>query len=175
MRESVGHLSKGVAIYGAGDAAIQVVKLLLLAVYVKGGYLDRRRLRRARADRRDRDGGEDRVALGARRRVHALLPRSPAGGPLERLTSTIVWFTLAADVVVFARALAGASRLDRSSAVPAARPTCSAFRLMLVNTFLISLTFVPFHVMRLRNEAVTYSALVFARSAGTVAAADSCW
>jgi O-antigen/teichoic acid export membrane protein len=43
-----------------------------------------------------------------------------------------------------------------------------AFRLMLVNTFLISLTFVPFHLMRLRGEAVTYSALVFARSAGTV-------
>ncbi len=41
---------------------------------------------------------------------------------------------------------------------------------MLINTFLISLTFVPFHVMRLRNEAATYSALVFARSAGTVAA-----
>ena len=33
MRKSVGHLSKGVAIYGAGDAAMQVVKLLLLAVY----------------------------------------------------------------------------------------------------------------------------------------------
>ena len=37
-----------------------------------------------------------------------------------------------------------------------------------INTFLISLTFVPFHTMRLRNKATTYSALVFARSAGTV-------
>ena len=30
MRKSVGHLSKGVAIYGAGDAAIQAVSFLLL-------------------------------------------------------------------------------------------------------------------------------------------------
>jgi hypothetical protein len=39
---------------------------------------------------------------------------------------------------------------------------------MLINTFLISLTFVPFHVMRLRNQALTYSALTFGRSAGTL-------
>ena len=39
MRTHVGHLSRGVAIYGAGDALIQLVNLLLVAVYVKGGYL----------------------------------------------------------------------------------------------------------------------------------------
>ena len=40
MREKLGHLGKGVAIYGAGDAAVNVVNFLLLAVYVKFGYLD---------------------------------------------------------------------------------------------------------------------------------------
>ena len=39
MRTQVGHLSKGVAIYGAGDAAMQVINLLLVPVYVKGGFL----------------------------------------------------------------------------------------------------------------------------------------
>ena len=166
MRRTVGHLSKGVAIYGAGDAAIQVVNLLLLAVYVKGGFL----------------GTSDYGALAliiAIEMLAKILSRwgldgafmryfhdRPPGGPLERLTSTIVWFTLAADLVLFA-ALFAMSGWIASALFPG---YLTAFRLMLLNTLLISLTFVPFHVMRLRNEAATYSALVFARSVGTVIA-----
>jgi O-antigen/teichoic acid export membrane protein len=167
VRKSVGHLSKGVAIYGAGDAAMQVVKLLLLAVYVKGGHLI------------EDDYGalativaiEMLAKLVSRWGLDGAFMRyyhdRPAGGPLERLTSTIVWFTLAADLVVFGAALAGAGAL--AAWLFPGTPYLPAFRLMLINTFLISFTFVPFHVMRLRNEAATYSALVFARSAGTVA------
>ena len=55
----------------------------------------------------------------------------------------------------------------RSAALVVRRAATSpALRLMLVNTFLIAFTFVPFHVMRMQNEAVTYSAFTFARSAG---------
>lgn len=167
MRKSVGHLSRGVAIYGAGDAAIQVVKILLLAVYVKGGHLVR-------------DDYGALATIGAIEMLAKLVSRwgldgafmryfhdRPTGGPLEKLTSTIVWFTLAADLVVFAAALTGAGLL--AEWLSPGTPYLTAFRLMLVNTFLISLTFIPFHMMRLRNEAATYSALVFARSAGTVA------
>ena len=90
----------------------------------------------------------------------------PTGGPLERFTSSIVWFILAADAVVFGAAIAASSRI---AAWLFPEPVyLLSLRLMLINTFLISLTFVPFHVMRLRNQAVAYSALVFARSAGTV-------
>ena len=39
MRDRLKQLTTGVAIYGAGDAAIQIVNLALLAVYVKGGFL----------------------------------------------------------------------------------------------------------------------------------------
>jgi O-antigen/teichoic acid export membrane protein len=168
VRDTVRHLGKGVAIYGAGDAAIQVVNLLLIAVYVKGDYL------------LPRDYGalglivacEMAAKIVSRWGLDGAFMRffheRPAGGPLERITSTIVWFTIAANVVVFAAAL-GVSAWISSALFP--DPTyLLAFRLMLANTFLISLTFVPFHVLRLRNEAVTYSALVFARSAGTVAA-----
>jgi O-antigen/teichoic acid export membrane protein len=166
VRDSVRHLSKGVAIYGAGDAALQVVNMLLLAVYVKGDYLV------------EQDYGALALIL-AFEMVAKIVSRwgldgafmrffhdRPVGGPLERMTSTIIWFTIAADVIVFALML-GASGWIGARLFP--HPDyVLAFRLMLVNTLLISLTFVPFHLMRLRNEATTYAALVFARSAGTI-------
>jgi hypothetical protein len=155
-----------VAIYGAGDAAINVVKLLLLPVYVKKDYLVT----------------ADYGALGlivAIEMVARIVSRwgldgafmrffheRPEGGPLERFTSSIVWFILAADTLVFgAMLLASGSIAARLFPEPI---YLLALRLMLINTFLMSLTFVPFHVMRLRNQAVTFSALALARSAGTV-------
>ena len=165
MREKLGHLGKGVAIYGAGDAAIQVVNFLLLAVYVKFGYLDTNDYGAIAII----TGFESIAKIVSRLGLDGAFMRHyhdrSTGGPLERMTSTIVWFLLGVNIVVFAPALAmsewvGGRLIHNIAYVP-------AFRLMLVNTFLISLTFVPFHLMRLRNEAVTYSAFVFARSAGT--------
>lgn len=165
MREKLGHLGKGVAIYGAGDAAVNVVNFLLLAVYVKFGYLD------------TNDYGAIAI-IAAFEGIAKIVSRvgldgafmrhyhdRAAGGPLERMTSTIVWFLLGVNILVFTPGLAvsgwiGERFIHNVAYVP-------AFRLMLVNTLLISLTFVPFHLMRLRNEAVTYSSFVFARSAGT--------
>jgi O-antigen/teichoic acid export membrane protein len=164
VRKTVGQLGKGVAIYGAGDAAMKVVSLLLLPVYVKFDIL------------LPRDYGalglilaiEGLAKIVARWGLDGAFMRyyhdRPAGRPLETLTSTIVWFTLAADSCVFLLLL-GASGSVADRLFPGYE---TAFRLMILNTFLISLTFVPFHLMRLRNEAATYSALVFARSAGTV-------
>ena len=165
MRDSVRHLSKGVAIYGAGDAAVQVVNILLLTVYVKLGYLDKS------------DYGAIAVITSVEM-IAKIVSRwgldgafmrffhdRAAGGPLEQMTSTIVWFMVGANGLVFAAAIAASGWLgDWLFHTPV---YLLAFRLMLINTCLISLTFVPFHVMRLRNEATTYSALVFARSAGT--------
>jgi O-antigen/teichoic acid export membrane protein len=168
VRDSVKHLSKGVAIYGAGDAAIQLVNLLLLAVYVKGGYLV------------TTDYGA--LALvGSVEMMAKVISRwgldgafmrfyhdRPAGGPLEALTSTIVWFTLAANVVMFGALLAASGALGSSLFADPRHVT--AFRLMLINTFLIGVTYIPYHLMRLRNEAVTYSLLMLSRSAGTTIA-----
>jgi O-antigen/teichoic acid export membrane protein len=165
VREKLGHLGKGVAIYGAGDAAVNVVNFLLLAVYVKFGYLD------------TNDYGaialitafEAIAKIVSRLGLDGAFMRHyhdrTAGGPLERMTSTIVWFLLGVNILVFAPALAlsgwaGDRVIHDVAYVP-------ALRLMFVNTFLISFTFVPFHLMRLRNEAVTYSGFVLARSAGT--------
>lgn len=166
MRDRVRHLSKGVAIYGAGDAAIQVVNFLLLAVYVKGGFLV------------ESDYGALAILIGLETFAKVLsrwgldgafmrfYHDRPAGGPLEGMTSTIVWFILGVDAVLFGVALAlsgavGARLFDDPSHV-------TALRLMLVNTFLIGTTFVPFHLMRMRDQAVTYSAFMLARSLGTL-------
>lgn len=166
MRDSVKHLSKGVAIYGAGDAAIQVVKILLVAVYVKGGYL-------VKADYGALaliGGFEAVLKVVSRWGLDGAFMRffhdRDEHGTLPRLTSTIVWFTLAVDSLIFAAMLALSGPIG---ARLFSHPThVLAFRVMLINTFLISLTFVPFHTMRMRNQATTYSALVFARSVGTV-------
>ena len=166
MRDRVRHLSKGVAIYGAGDAAVHVVNFLMLPVYVKGGFL------------RQEDYGAVGILLSIEAIVKVisrwgldgafmrLYHDHAATGTLARLASTLVWFILAVDLVVIGAALAlsgwmGARLFDGAAYLP-------ALRLMLVNVLLLSVTFVPFHLMRIRNEAVTYSALVFARSVGTL-------
>jgi O-antigen/teichoic acid export membrane protein len=164
LRERLRHLSTGVAIYGAGDAAIQLVNFALLAVYVKGGFLD------------ERDYGALAIvgAIEAFAKVCSRWGLDGAfmrfyhdrGDSLPRLASSIVWFLCAADVVLFGAALAltgwAAPRLFDAPGY------LTALRLMLVNTFFIAFTFVPFHAMRMQNAAVSYSALVFARSVGTL-------
>lgn len=168
MRESVRHLSKGVAIYGAGDAAVQVVNVLLLAVYVKGDYLSRS------------DYGALALVLAVEMMAKIVTRwgldgafmrfyhERPSGGPLETLTSTIVWFTLAADAIVFGALLLASGWIG--ARVFTESEHVLAFRLMLANTFLLCLTYIPYHLMRLRNEAVTYSAVSFVRAAGTTVA-----
>ena len=166
MRKHVGYLTKGVAIYGAGDAAIQIVNLLLLAVYVRGGFL----------------GAADYGALASLIAVETLakvLSRfgldgafmrfyhdRTGDGTLARLTSTLVFFLLAVNAAIAVAAIALAGPIG--DALIGASAYVPAMRLMFANTCLLSVTFVPFHLMRMRDQAVTYSAFVFARSVGTV-------
>ncbi|MCC7043924.1 MAG: oligosaccharide flippase family protein [Acidobacteria bacterium] len=164
MRDRLKHLTTGVAIYGAGDAAIQVVNFALLAVYVKGGFLTSV----------DYGALAILVALEAFAKVTSRLGLDGAfmryfherGDDVPRLASTIAWFLVATNVVLFGGAWLAAPAFGRvlfddPQYVP-------ALRLMLVNTALMSLTFIPFHVMRLQNRAATYSAFAFARSVGTL-------
>jgi hypothetical protein len=65
VRDSVRHLSKGVAIYGAGDAISQVVNLLLVSVYVKGGYLQKEDFGALALDWGRGDGRKDRLPVGS--------------------------------------------------------------------------------------------------------------
>ncbi len=166
MRKRVGHLTKGVAIYGAGDAALQVVNLLLVAVYVQGGFLgtaDYGALALIIAvetfakviSRFGLDGAYMRLYHGHQ-----------TNGTLDRLTSTVLVFLITLNIGLNAAAFASAGWIgDRLFGASTYVP---ALQLMFVNTCLLSVTFVPFHLMRMRNQAVTFSAFVFARSVGTV-------
>lgn len=152
------------AIYGAGDAAIQVVNFALLAVYVKGGYLS------------SADYGALAIigALEAFAKVASRLGLDGAfmryyhdrGETFPRMASTIVWFLFGVDAILFSAAGLLAGRLGGH--LFEGGEYVVALQLMLLNTFLMAFTFVPFQAMRLRQQPVTYSAFTFARSVGTV-------
>jgi len=164
LRDRLKHLSTGVAIYGAGDAAIQVVNIVLLAVYVKGGFLTAL------------DYGALAI-IGAFEAFAKVISRCgldgafmryfhERGDDLPRFSSTIVWFLVTLNVVVFGGGWLAADRVGRVWLE--GEDYARALQLMLVNTALISCTFIPFHVMRMRREAATYSGFTFARSVGTL-------
>ncbi len=169
MRAHAKHLTKGVAIYGAGDAAISVVNFLLLPIYVKFDILT------------PVDYGALSLIIAAETFAKVLsrwgldgsfmrfyLERSE-GAPRRLMTSTIVWFLVAADGVLLAVALLGSRGLAHALSLDIRYLT--ALRLMFVNIALMAFTFVPMHSMRMQDQAATYSAFAFARSAGDGAAA----
>lgn len=156
-------LATSVAIYGAGDAALTVVNFLLLPVYVRtlsttdyGALLVLTSLETfvKIVNRWGLDGAFMRY-----------FPDREDGEARQRLTSTLAFFLLAVDGLLLTTALAGSTAI--ASALFGGVQYVTALRLMLLNTFVLAFTFVPFHVMRIRNEAVRFSALNFARSAGT--------
>lgn len=164
MRERLTQLSTGVAIYGAGDAAIQVVNVALLAVYVKGGFLT------------SVDYGALAV-IGALEAFTRVISRWGLDGAFmryyhdrgdlrPRFASTILWFIVASNLLVLGSAWLTAGAFGAQwFADPG---YVQALRLMLVNAFLIAATFIPFHVMRMERQALTYSAFTFARTIGTL-------
>ena len=163
VRRQARSLATGVAIYGAADAALTVVNFLLLPVYVRtlsptdyGALLILISLETfiKIINRWGLDGAFMRY-----------YPDRADGRPRQQLTSTLGIFLLVVDGVLLALALAASSPLalalfeDGQYIVP--------LRLMLLNTFVMAFTFVPFHVMRIRQQSVQYAALNLARSAGT--------
>ncbi len=166
MRGPLKYLGKGVAIYGAGDAAVMVVSFLLLPVYVKYNILT----------------PADFGALGLIGAVEAFAKvinrwgldgafmrfynDREAGHARQRMASTIVWFMVVVNGLLLAASLLGAPTIARMKAIEPGY--LLALQLMLINMFLMSFTFVPFHVMRLQHPAATFSAFSLARSAGTI-------
>jgi O-antigen/teichoic acid export membrane protein len=166
VRGPAKHLTKGVAIYGAGDAITTVVNFVLLGVYVKFDILT------------TIDYGALALILSAETFAKVLSRWGLDGafmrfyhdredGPSRRrMSSTIVWFLVVANGVWVTAALLGSSWIAARLSLQPGYVT--ALRLMLLNIGLIAVTFVPLHAMRMRNQAATYSAFTFARSAGQV-------
>ena len=157
-------LSKNSAIYGVGDVAIQIVNFLLLSVYVR--YLSQA------------DYGVL-ALLGSVEAVTKLCLRWGVDGSFmrfwfdcddeparQRLASTIFFFLLAVNGVLLVLAFAAAPYL--TSRLLGDRTYTLVLQLLLLNTFAISFTFIPFHMLRIEGRAREFSALAFGRSAATL-------
>ena len=163
MFQKIRELSKNLAIYGLGDVAIQIVNFALLGVYVH--YLSKA------------DYGIL-ALLGSVEAVTKLFFRWGVDGSFmrfwydcendrarQRLASTLFFFLVATNGVLLAGAVALSPWLSVWLGAPG---YTTALQLVLLNTFAIGFTFIPFHVLRMQQRAREFSLLAFARSVSTL-------
>lgn len=164
MRKTLGSLTQSIAIYGAGDVAVSALNLLLLPVYI-------RHLTREEYGALALLIGVEAVSkIGFRWGLDGAFMRyyldRPAQEDLRRLASTLAWFLLGASGVLVILLLLGSEAIARHLFDDLRYLT--PLRIVLINTFLLTFTFFPFHVMRMRGQSVTFSLFTFARSAATL-------
>lgn len=85
----------------------------------------------------------------------------------QRLASTIFFFLLAANGLLLLATLVAAPFV--STRLLGGEGYTLALQLVLLNTFAIGFTFIPFHVLRMQNRPGQFSALTLARSVLTLA------
>jgi O-antigen/teichoic acid export membrane protein len=164
LPQKLRELGKQLAIYGAGDVAVSAINLLLLPVYVQ--YLS------------PRDYGILGL-LGAVEVAAKIAFRWGLDGSFmrffydsddersrQRLASTIFFFLLAVNGICLAASLAASPWL--AGVIFDDRAATLALQLVLLNTFIISFTFFPFHVLRIEQRSAEFSALTILRSLATV-------
>ena len=164
MFAKIRELSKNITVYGLGDVAVSVVNFFLLPVYVVFfstadygaiGVLGSIEVVAKIVFRFGLDGSFMRFFYDCRDERER-----------QRLASTIFFFLLALNGVVVAGLLLASSWIAR---VFLGGPVyTAALRLMLVNTFVIGFTFIPFHVLRMEERTKTFSLLTLARSLLTI-------
>jgi len=160
----IGDLSKNITVYGLGDVAVSIVNFFLLSVYVTYfsatdygaiGILGSIEVVAKIAFRFGLDGSFMRFFYDA----------GDERGR-QKLASTIFFFLLVLDGAVVAVLLLAAPALSQALLDSPAYTT--ALRLMLLNTFAIGFTFIPFHVLRMENRTKTFSLMTLARSVLTI-------
>jgi O-antigen/teichoic acid export membrane protein len=163
MFPKIRELSKNITVYGLGDVAVSIVNFALLGLYVKYfdladygviGLLTGFEVLAKIAFRFGLDGSFMRLFYEDDR------PEAR-----RRLASTIFFFLLALNGAVVLALLLAAPAL--SAWLLGSHDYTAAFRLMLVNTFAIGFTFIPFHVLRMERKSVTFSAITLARAVMT--------
>ena len=166
MFQKIRELSKNLTIYGLGDVAIQLVNFLLLRIYVE--YLSKE------------DYGIL-ALLGSVEAITKLFFRWGVDGSFmrfwydceddqsrQRLASTLFFFLLITNGVLLVAAMALAPFFASSFLDLGGSRVTLALQLVLLNTFAIGFTFIPFHVLRMQQRAREFSVLAFARSAATL-------
>ena len=166
MRKPLGALTRSVAIYGAGDVAVTAVSLLLLPFYVRVltpadfGALALLLVVETLTKLLFRWGLD-----GAFMRYY--LDRAD-GRERQVLASTLwIFLGLASGALLVGLLLLSpivAHHLFKADWEQYLTP----LRLVLVNMYLLTFTFVPFHAMRMQKQAVTFSAFTCGRSVSTL-------
>jgi O-antigen/teichoic acid export membrane protein len=166
VRKSLASLTRNVAIYGAGDVAVTALSVVLLPLYLKVltpadiGALGLLIVGETMAKVVFRWGLD-----GAFMRFY--LDRAD-GFERQRLASTLWVFLGAASGVLLLVLLLAATRIAGHLFGESAEHYLTALRLVMVNTYLWTFLFVPFHVMRMRQQALTFSAFTLGRSVSTL-------
>ncbi|MEO6223971.1 MAG: polysaccharide biosynthesis C-terminal domain-containing protein, partial [Vicinamibacterales bacterium] len=166
MRKPLGALTRNVAIYGAGDVAVTAVSLMLLPFYM-------RVLTPA-------DFGALYLLLFVET-VTKLLFRLGLDGAFMRyyldraegrerqvLASTLWIFLALASGALLAGLLLLSPLLAHHLFKTEWARYLTPLRLVLVNMYLLTFTFIPFHAMRMNKQALTFSAFTLGRSVSTL-------
>jgi O-antigen/teichoic acid export membrane protein len=164
LLQKIRELSKHLAIYGAGDVAIQALNFLLLPFYVR--YLTQA------------DYGVLALLASVEATVKLFFRWGVDGAFMrfwydcedeharQRLASTLFFFLLGTNGVLLILSLIASPFL--SERLLQSPGYTLALQLVLLNTFAIGFTFIPFHVLRMQKRAREFSALTIARSASTL-------
>ena len=164
LGSKIRELSRNITIYGLGDVAVSIVGFFLLPVFVN--YLDAT------------DYGVLAI-LGAIEVIGKIVFRFGLDGSFmrffyecetdrdrQRLASTVFVFLLVFNGAILVPLLMFAPALGHLLFGSAAYTT--TLRLLLVNTFMIGFTFLPFHVLRIERQSAVFSALTLGRSVLTI-------
>ncbi len=164
MFQKLRELTKNLAIYGLGDIAVTGINFVLLPVYMV--YLS------------PEDYGVL-TLLGSVEVIAKIVFRWGLDGSFmrfyydcedrqarQRLASTIFFFLLAVSGILLVASLVAAPRIV--ALLEGSASNVRALRLVLVNTFAIGFTFLPFHLLRMEQRSTTFSALTLLRSVSTL-------
>ena len=164
MFSKIRQLSKNITVYGLGDVAVSIVNFWLLPLYAlyfppaEYGVITVL-------------GGLEVIAkivfrFGLDGSFMRFFFHVEAGAGRRRLASTIFFFLLSLNGSVLALLLVFSPQLARG--LLGGTQYVTALRLMLINTFAIGFTFIPFHVLRMEQRTKTFSMLTLTRSVLTI-------
>jgi O-antigen/teichoic acid export membrane protein len=160
------NLVRNLAIYGLGDVAPQLVSFLLLPIYTR--YLTRS------------DYGIIAMLLTIEAPAKILFRWGVDGAFMrfyydcadqrarQRLASTIFLFLSVANGALAVVTVASAGWL--SSALFGSPEHATLLALTIANTFVVGFYFIPFQVLRIKEQSGQFIALTFGRSTGTILA-----
>ena len=169
MLERLKNLFRSLSIYGLGDVATSLVNLLLLPVYTRVlttadyGVITMLLTVEAVAKVVFRWG----IDTAFMRLYYDCVDQRAR----QRLASTIFFFLLAVNGTLVAASILSAMWLSRQIFGASGGPQQALLvAWVIVNTFVAGFYFLPYQVLRIKEQSTQFIALTFARSAGTLVA-----